>query len=78
MNIVYGIELNELELTNPYTKGKEVRLLQILLNANGFSCGATDGIYGNKTMLAVQKANAKFHINANYCKAETWIALLNN
>ena len=77
MNYHYCIELVELNI-DLKTKKPEVKLLQILLNANGFSCGSNDGIFGNKTLLAVQKVNNKYNIKANYCNHDTWLALLNN
>ena len=77
MEYHYCIEIPELKVDLSQKK-KEVKLLQILLNANGFSCGSNDGIFGNKTLLAVQKVNAKYKINANYCNHDTWLALLNN
>ncbi len=42
-----------LRRTSPYMRGKDVRALQTLLNAQGFFCGAADGIFGDKTKAAV-------------------------
>lgn len=42
-----------LKRTSPYMRGEDVRTLQTLLNAQGFSCGAADGIFGDKTKAAV-------------------------
>ena len=41
-------------------KGTQVKVLQWLLNDNGFDCGTADGIYGSKTLAAV-KAYQKAH-----------------
>lgn len=35
-------------------KGTQVKVLQWLLNENGFDCGKTDGIFGSKTLSAVK------------------------
>ena len=42
------------------SKGDDVKALQTFLNLNGFQCGVADGIFGNKTELAV-KAFQKAH-----------------
>lgn len=41
-------------------KGTQVKVLQWLLNENGFDCGNADGIFGSKTLSAV-KAYQKAH-----------------
>lgn len=41
-------------------KGTQVKVLQWLLNENGFDCGNADGIFGAKTLAAV-KAYQKAH-----------------
>lgn len=50
MDKINGIKLIELAKGN---KGQEVRLLQTLLNAVGYSCGKVDGIFGSNTEKAV-------------------------
>lgn len=52
-------------------------LLQALLNARHFACGAADGFYGAKTMAAVSKAQKYFGLKVDgECGPATWAALL--
>lgn len=43
-------------------EGKEVKLLQMVLNAAGYNCGTVDGIYGEKTSNAVTEFEKDSHI----------------
>lgn len=57
--------VNESEVVSMKTlrkgnKGTQVKVLQWLLNENGFDCGNADGIFGAKTLAAV-KAYQKAH-----------------
>lgn len=42
------------------SKGTQAKVLQWLLNENGYNCGTADGIFGSKTLAAV-KAYQKAH-----------------
>lgn len=44
----------ELYFTDPMMKGEDVKKVQERLNVLGFNCGAADGIFGNKTDIAVK------------------------
>lgn len=44
----------ELRLTDPYMRGEDVRKVQERLNELGYNCGSADGIFGNKTSIAVK------------------------
>ena len=58
-------------------KGEDVRTVQRLLNAKGFSCGAVDGIFGVKTEAAVKAfQRAKGLAVDGIVGAKTWSALL--
>ena len=50
----YTLGSRTLRLTSPYMRGSDVRELQRMLNALGFSCGRADGLYGSKTRAAVK------------------------
>ena len=42
-------------------KGQYVKLLQLLLKANGFDCGTVDGVFGDNTLNALlQFTNYKY------------------
>ena len=59
------------------SKGEDVRTVQRLLNAKGFSCGAADGIFGVKTEAAVKAfQKAKGLAVDGIVGAKTWNALL--
>lgn len=68
------IELNTLRNGN---EGAQVKTLQRLLNATGYACGSSDGIFGVKTLTAVkafQKAKG-LEVDGVVGK-NTWTALL--
>lgn len=58
-------------------KGTQVKVLQWLLNENGFDCGNADGIFGAKTLAAV-KAYQKAHGLAadGIVGRNTWTSIL--
>ena len=51
---IRGLGYRTLKRTYPCMRGSDVRNLQILLNALGYSCGRADGIFGDKTKAAVR------------------------
>ena len=54
-------------------KGEDVKALQTFLNINGYNCGLTDGIFGNKTkqaVMAFQKAHGL--VPDGICGKLTW------
>lgn len=56
-------------------KGDDVKALQTFLNINGYNCGLTDGIYGQRTMDAVkafQKAHPACGTPDGICGSRTW------
>lgn len=68
------VELNVLKYGS---KGNQVKTLQRLLNALGYSCGDVDGSYGPKTKAAVQKFQlAKGLEDDGSCGPLTWAAVL--
>lgn len=68
------IELNTLRNGS---NGAQVRTLQRLLNARGYSCGSVDGDFGNKTLAAVKKfQKAKCLTADGIVGKDTWTALL--
>ena len=59
------------------SKGDDVRALQVLLNAYGYSCGLADGIFGKNTETAVKKFQTKNKLSVDGCVgAQTWRSLL--
>lgn len=67
----------ELNVLRKGSKGEQVKTLQRLLNAMGYSCGSVDGIFGSRTLIAVkefQKANKL--IVDGVVGRNTWNALL--
>lgn len=44
----------ELYYTNPMMRGEDVEEVQLALNNQGYNCGAADGVFGNKTSIAVK------------------------
>lgn len=65
-----------LKLTLPRMKGDIVKYAQELLQQNGFSVGAIDGIYGPKSKEACINFQKKNGLVADgICGAKTWAAL---
>ena len=57
--------------------GDHVKVLQILLNGFGYACGTADGIWGNKTLTAVNKFKKSNGLTQNgTVDHETWTKLL--
>lgn len=58
--------------------GETVRVLQILLNGLGYSCGVADGDFGTKTDAAIRKFQKDNGLVADgIVGAKTWNAILN-
>ena len=53
-------------------RNEYVRDWQAYLNAHGYSCGAADGIFGDKTEKAVVKYQQDHQIEAGYIGPLTW------
>lgn len=71
METMQGVSLPKLQKGS---KGQEVKLLQVLLNSEGYSCGKADGIFGTKTENAViQFTNYKSKI----VTIDVWYNILN-
>lgn len=67
----------ELNVLKNGSKGPQVKNLQRLLNARGYSCGSVDGSFGPKTEAAVKKfQKAKKLDDDGSCGPLTWTALL--
>lgn len=59
------------------SKGNQVRTLQRLLNALGYSCGNVDGSFGPKTLAAVKKFQKAKGLDVDgSCGPKTWTAIL--
>ncbi len=43
-----------MQLVKNGSKGEFVKLVQLMLNEKGYSCGSADGIFGTKTENAVR------------------------
>lgn len=57
-------------------KGEDVKALQDALNALGYGCGASDGIYGAKTTAAVKAYQQDHGLTPDgVCGPNTWAAL---
>lgn len=58
-------------------RGGDVKALQSVLNATGYSCGTADGIFGSKTTKAVKKFQAASKLTADgVVGKKTWEKLL--
>lgn len=58
-------------------KGEGVKELQLLLKAKGFSCGSTDGVFGERTELAVKAFQNTHKIEVDAVVGQvTWSKLL--
>ena len=67
----------ELNVLKNGSKGNQVKTLQRLLNALGYSCGNVDGSFGPKTLEAVKKFQKAKGLDVDgYCGPKTWAALL--
>ena len=67
----------ELNVLRKGSKGEQVKTLQRLLNAMGYSCGSVDGAFGVKTLGAVEKfQRAKGLTVDGIVGKDTWNALL--
>lgn len=68
------IELTQL---NNGDEGAQVKTLQRLLNALGYSCGKVDGAFGSKTLKAVKSFQKKNNLTQDgIVGLNTWTALL--
>ena len=77
VNAVVKVKV-ELTQLSKGSKGVQVKTLQRLLNALGYSCGSVDGDFGTKTNAAVLKfQKAKGLAADGVVGAKTWAALLN-
>ena len=59
METLYSVQLHD---TKRSDRTQDVKILQALLNAWGFSCGTVDGIFGVKTLDALLKFEKKVGI----------------
>ena len=67
----------ELSVLSKGSKGQEVKSAQMLLNGNGYSCGAVDGDFGAKTYNAVVKFQSANKLTADGVIGQnTWSALI--
>lgn len=67
----------ELNVLKSGSKGNQVKTLQRLLNAIGYSCGDVDGSFGPKTNAAVKKFQKVRGLEVDGCVGPlTWAALL--
>lgn len=70
------IQQEPAEMIKPVLKygdrNEYVRSWQRLLNANGFNCGKTDGIFGDKTKEAVIRWQQAHGMEAGYIGPKTW------
>ena len=58
------------------SKGKMVEKLQTLLNAAGYECGKADGMFGNKTLVAVKSFQKDKGLTVDgIVGAKTWSVL---
>lgn len=71
---VRGVSLPDLKRGD---KNQAVKILQILLNGQGFNCGSVDGSYGPKTQTAVTLANKAHGSVASSVNIDTWKYLFN-
>ena len=53
-------------------RNEYVRAWQILLNKSGYNCGATDGIFGDKTFYALIRYQQDHGIEAGFVGELTW------
>ena len=68
------VELNTLRKDS---KGQQVKTLQRLLNSMGHKCGSVDGIFGDKTAVAVKAFQKAEKLEADgVVGKDTWTALL--
>ena len=59
------------------SRGTQVKVLQWLLNENGFDCGDTDGIFGKKTVAAVKAYQKEKGLSVDgICGKNTWKKIL--
>ena len=60
------------------SKGDSVKALQILLNGNGYNCGAVDGDFGLKTESALRRYQVDHELTQDaIAGAKTWNSILN-
>ena len=62
------------ELIRAGCKGESVRKLQEDLNAIGYNCGTPDGIFGNKTLMAVAEFQAYYGLKTDGIAGEQTLA----
>lgn len=59
------------------SRGNAVKALQILLNGFGYNCGTADGVFGTKTLAALQKYQTAQGLSADgVCGPLTWAGLI--
>ena len=70
-------DLSYMNVLKVGSKGKQVKILQLLLSHFGYPCGNIDGDFGAKTKAAVIKYQAANNLVADgYVGTKTWKALL--
>ena len=73
---LYASTSSDIPETKPTLKKGDrndyVKAWQTYLNAHGYSCGAADGIFGDKTEKAVVKYQQDHQIEAGYIGPLTW------
>ena len=59
------------------SRGTQVKVLQWLLNENGFDAGKADGIFGSNTEKALRAYQKQKRLSADgICGKNTWTKLL--
>ena len=76
-NYEFDMTAVALDILRKGSKGEQVRTLQRLLNAIGYSCGNVDGDLGTKTVAAVKAFQKAKGLTADgICGKNTWNKLL--
>lgn len=59
------------------SRGTQVKVLQWLLNENGYDCGEADGIFGKKTLASVKEFQKAKGLSVDgICGKNTWTKIL--
>jgi len=76
-NSTSGTVVTDMKTLRNGSKGTQVKVLQFLLNENGFDCGTADGIWGKKTLAAVKAYQKAKGLEVDgICGKATWGKLL--
>lgn len=69
------VDLNDEPILKYGDRNDFVRAWQVLLNANGFPCGNSDGVFGDKTLKSLVKWQQAHDMESGFIGPQTWATI---